>query len=177
MEQNERSLRVRGKGNRSASFLYWSKSRDALEQYWPRARTSSLANASDEWRQGPHRIRCSSIFGRRLHAALRRTHLQNTFAWPTSIGTCTRIHCVTPRDAFAAIGPIFAPFTELRVHQHSPPRRNILTPPPPLMDIYDKAHPHSESSFGSGSVWNLQPLDRGERFLTSGCVKNRKQNE
>jgi integrase/recombinase XerC len=146
MEQQERILRVRGKGNKERIVPYGGKAQEALEKYWPLREQLLLQTCRKPVRPGPH---TEAIFlnysGRRLT--------------PRSVGRIVKkyvrianvnwdLHPHSLRHAFAthllADGADLRAIQELLGHQSlSTTQKYTHASIRQLMDIYDKSHPHA----------------------------------
>src|SRR5467141_723473 len=146
MEQKERILRVRGKGNKERIVPYGAKAQEALEKYWPVREQLLQQTDRTSDRQNPH---AEAVFlnysGRRLT--------------PRSVGRIVKkyvrmanvnwdLHPHSLRHAFAthllADGADLRAIQELLGHQSlSTTQKYTHASIRQLMDIYDKAHPHA----------------------------------
>jgi len=146
MEQKERILRVRGKGNKERIVPYGAKAQEALEKYWPVREQLLQQTDRTSGRQDPH---AEAVFlnysGRRLT--------------PRSVGRIVKkyvrmanvnwdLHPHSLRHAFAthllADGADLRAIQELLGHQSlSTTQKYTHASIRQLMDIYDKAHPHA----------------------------------
>ncbi len=146
MEQKERILRVRGKGNKERIVPYGAKAQEALEKYWPVREQLLEQTDRTSGRQDPH---AEAVFlnysGRRLT--------------PRSVGRIVKkyvrmanvnwdLHPHSLRHAFAthllADGADLRAIQELLGHQSlSTTQKYTHASIRQLMDIYDKAHPHA----------------------------------
>ena len=146
MEQKERILRVRGKGNKERIVPYGAKAQEALEKYWP-AREQLL-----EQRYGasgglsPHN---EAVFlnysGRRL---TQRSVGRIVKKYVRIANVNWDLHPHSLRHAFAthllADGADLRAIQELLGHQSlSTTQKYTHASIRQLMDIYDKAHPHA----------------------------------
>src|SRR5438034_81631 len=146
MEQKERILRVRGKGNKERIVPYGAKAQEALEKYLPVREQLLQQTDRTSGRQDPH---AEAVFlnysGRRLT--------------PRSVGRIVKkyvrmanvnwdLHPHSLRHAFAthllADGADLRAIQELLGHQSlSTTQKYTHASIRQLMDIYDKAHPHA----------------------------------
>jgi integrase/recombinase XerC len=146
MEQRERILRVRGKGNKERIVPYGAKAQEALEKYWP-VREQLLEQtdrASGE--RGPH---TEPVFlnysGRRL---TQRSVGRIVKKYVRIANVNWDLHPHSLRHAFAthllADGADLRAIQELLGHQSlSTTQKYTHASIRQLMEIYDKAHPHA----------------------------------
>jgi integrase/recombinase XerC len=148
MEQNEKMLRVRGKGNKERIVPYGSKAQEALEKYWPLREQLLLQNAGSG---GPHRPapRTNAIFlnyaGRRL---TQRSVGRIVKKYVKLVNINWDLHPHSLRHAFAthllADGADLRAIQELLGHQSlSTTQKYTHASIRQLMEIYDKSHPHA----------------------------------
>src|SRR5713101_7233472 len=146
MEQKERILRVRGKGNKERIVPYGAKAQEALEKYWPAREQLRKQTDRTSGGQEPY---TKAVFlnysGRRLT--------------PRSVGRILKkyvrianvnwdLHPHSLRHAFAthllADGADLRAIQELLGHQSlSTTQKYTHASIRQLMDVYDKAHPHA----------------------------------
>jgi len=146
IEQKERMLRVRGKGNKERIVPYGAKAQEALEKYWP-LREQLLEHADRaRSRQEPH---AEAVFlnysGRRL---TQRSVGRIVKKYVRIANVNWDLHPHSLRHAFAthllADGADLRAIQELLGHQSlSTTQKYTHTSIRQLMDIYDKAHPHA----------------------------------
>src|ERR1700719_4951011 len=146
MDQKERILRVRGKGNKERIVPYGAKAQEALEKYWPlremllepKYRTSGRDGADIE-----------AVFlnysGRRL---TQRSVGRIVKKYARIANVNWDLHPHSMRHAFAthllADGADLRAIQGLLGHQSlSPTQKYTHASIRQLMDIYDKAHPHA----------------------------------
>ncbi len=148
IDQKERVLRVRGKGNKERIVPYGSKAQEALENYWSlRDELLIQKSASRGKRQGaPH---TQAVFlnyaGRRL---TQRSVGRLVKKYVRMANIEWDLHPHSLRHAFAthllADGADLRAIQELLGHQSlSTTQKYTHASIRQLMDIYDKAHPHA----------------------------------
>jgi integrase/recombinase XerC len=146
MEQKERILRVRGKGNKERIVPYGAKAQEALEKYWPvRDQLLQQTDRTSD-RQDPH---AEAVFlnysGRRL---TQRSVGRIVKKYVRIANVNWDLHPHSLRHAFAthllADGADLRAIQELLGHQSlSTTQKYTHASIRQLMDIYDKAHPHA----------------------------------
>ena len=146
MEQKERILRVRGKGNKERIVPYGAKAQEALEKYWPvREQLLQQTDRTND-RQDPH---AEAVFlnysGRRL---TQRSVGRIVKKYVRMANVNWDLHPHSLRHAFAthllADGADLRAIQELLGHQSlSTTQKYTHASIRQLMDIYDKAHPHA----------------------------------
>jgi integrase/recombinase XerC len=146
IDQKERILRVRGKGNKERIVPYGAKAQEALEKYWPLREQLLLETAGTGGRAAPY---TEAVFlnyaGRRLtqrsvgRIVKKYTRIANV-NWD--------LHPHSLRHAFAT--HLLADGADLRAIQELLGHRSLSTTQKythasirQLMDIYDKSHPHA----------------------------------
>jgi len=146
MEQKERMLRVRGKGNKERIVPYGAKAEEALEKYWPLREQLLEQTHRSSGRQGPH---AEAVFlnysGRRL---TQRSVGRIVKKYVRMANVNWDLHPHSLRHAFAthllADGADLRAIQELLGHQSlSTTQKYTHASIRQLMDIYDKAHPHA----------------------------------
>jgi integrase/recombinase XerC len=146
MEQKERMLRVRGKGNRERIVPYGAKAQEALEKYWPLR--EQLLEQTDRASSGPG-PHAEAVFlnysGRRL---TQRSVGRIVKKYVRIANVNWDLHPHSLRHAFAthllADGADLRAIQELLGHQSlSTTQKYTHASIRQLMDIYDKTHPHA----------------------------------
>jgi integrase/recombinase XerC len=144
IDQQERVLRVRGKGDKERIVPYGSKAQEALEKYWP-VREQLLTHVSARVEM-PH---AQAVFlnyaGRRL---TQRSVGRIVKKYVRLVNVNWDLHPHSLRHAFAthllADGADLRAIQELLGHQSlSTTQKYTHASIRQLMDVYDKAHPHA----------------------------------
>jgi integrase/recombinase XerC len=148
LEQNERILRVRGKGNKERIVPYGTKAYEALEKYWPLREQLLLQSARAHCRRhaAPH---TEAVFlnyaGRRL---TQRSVGRIVKKYVRLVNVNWDLHPHSLRHAFAthllADGADLRAIQELLGHQSlSTTQKYTHASIRQLMGVYDKSHPHA----------------------------------
>jgi len=146
MDQKERILRVRGKGNKERIVPYGAKAQEALEKYWPVRELLLEESDRTKGMRGPH---AEAVFlnysGRRL---TQRSVGRIVKKYVRIANVNWDLHPHSLRHAFAthllADGADLRAIQELLGHQSlSTTQKYTHASIRELMDIYDKAHPHA----------------------------------
>jgi integrase/recombinase XerC len=148
IEQKERVLRVRGKGNKERIVPYGSKAQEALDKYWPLRDELLLETPPIRGRRrgSPH---AEAVFlnyaGRRL---TQRSVGRIVKKYVRLVNVNWDLHPHSLRHAFAthllADGADLRAIQELLGHQSlSTTQKYTHASIRQLMEVYDKAHPHA----------------------------------
>ena len=144
MDQKDKMLRVRGKGNKERIVPYGEKAAQALRAYWP-VRDSLLQAGEDGGRGGSAEAVFLNYRGWRL---TQRSVGRIVKKYVKLVNVNWDLHPHSLRHAFAthllADGADLRAIQELLGHQSlSTTQKYTHASIRQLMDIYDKAHPHA----------------------------------
>jgi len=146
IEQKERILRVRGKGDKERIVPYGAKAQEALEKYWPVRDQLIRSSREPSGRQDAH---TQAVFlnyaGKRL---TQRSVGRIVKKYVRLVNVNWDLHPHSLRHAFAthllADGADLRAIQELLGHQSlSTTQKYTHASIRQLMDVYDKAHPHA----------------------------------
>jgi integrase/recombinase XerC len=146
IEQKERILRVRGKGNKERIVPYGTKAQEALEKYWPvRDQLLKQSNGSDDREEPQMQAVFLNYAGKRL---TQRSVGRIVKKYVRLVNVNWDLHPHSLRHAFAthllADGADLRAIQELLGHQSlSTTQKYTHASIRQLMEVYDKTHPHA----------------------------------
>jgi len=146
MDQKDKMLRVRGKGNKERIVPYGEKAAQALRAYWPVR--DSLLEASEESARGANYNVNAVFLNYRGDRLTQRSVGRIVKKYVKLVNVNWDLHPHSLRHAFAthllADGADLRAIQELLGHQSlSTTQKYTHASIRQLMDIYDKAHPHA----------------------------------
>ncbi|HEY2119833.1 MAG TPA: tyrosine recombinase XerC [Candidatus Acidoferrum sp.] len=144
INEKERMLNVRGKGNKERIVPYGEKAAEALRKYWP-VRDQLLRDCEEKSRRGSVEAIFLNYRGRRL---TQRSIGRIVKKYVRLVNVNWDLHPHSLRHAYAthllADGADLRAIQELLGHQSlSTTQKYTHASIRQLMDIYDKAHPHA----------------------------------
>jgi integrase/recombinase XerC len=146
MDQKDKMLRVRGKGNKERIVPYGEKAAQALRAYWPVR--DLLLEASEESTRGANYNANAVFLNYRGDRLTQRSVGRIVKKYVKLVNVNWDLHPHSLRHAFAthllADGADLRAIQELLGHQSlSTTQKYTHASIRQLMDIYDKAHPHA----------------------------------
>jgi site-specific recombinase XerD len=144
MDERDRILRVRGKGNKERIVPFGAKAAEALKAYWPVREQLLHENARSKKKPNPEAV-FLNYMGRRL---TQRSVGRIVKKYALLVNINWDLHPHSLRHAFAthllADGADLRSIQELLGHQSlATTQKYTHASIRQLMDIYDKAHPHA----------------------------------